>query len=85
MGVPFSVPDRSKTVTTAMQVALAVIEHSLPGFEKNRQQLHWLRLTAQAHDAAMTQLTALVTYLRNSADKLSQGSDFLIYSSEAYF
>jgi len=60
---------------TAMQVALAVIEHSLPAFEKNRQQLHWPRFTAQAYAAALIQLTGLATSLCNSADKLSHGAD----------
>jgi len=32
--------------TTALRAALAVVEHSLPGFESHRQQSHWPRLTA---------------------------------------
>jgi len=35
-------------------------------------QLYWPHLTAEAHSAALLQLTVLATSLRNSADKLSQ-------------
>jgi len=61
--------------TTALRAALAVVEHSLPGFESHRQQIHWPRLTAQIHAAALLQLNALATSLRNSADGLSHGED----------
>jgi len=58
-----------------LQAALAVIEHSQPGFESHRQQLHWPRLTAQIHAAALLQLTALAISLCNSADRLSHEAD----------
>jgi len=61
--------------TTALQAALAVVEHNRTGFESHRQQLHWPRLTAQSHEAALLQLNALAASLRNSADKLSLGAD----------
>ena len=61
--------------TTALRATLAVVEHNQPGFESPRQQPHWPRLTAQAHEAALLQLNALAVSLRNSADKLNLGAD----------
>jgi len=52
-----------------------VVEHNQPGFESPRQQPHWPRLTAQAHEAALLQLNALAVSLRNSADKLNLGAN----------
>ena len=60
--------------TTALRAALAVVEHNRPGFESHRQQPHWPRLTAQAHEAALFQLNALAASLRNLADKLTPES-----------
>ena len=40
-------------------------------FESHRQQPHWPRLAAQAHEAAPLKLNALAASLRNSADKLN--------------
>ena len=61
--------------TTALRAALAVVQHNRPGFEIRRQQLHWSRLTAQSHEAALLQLNALAASLCNLADKLSLGAD----------
>jgi len=61
--------------TTALQAALAVVEHNRPGFESHRQQPHWPRLTAQDHEAALLQLNALAVSLRNPVDKLNLGAD----------
>jgi len=61
--------------TTALRAALAVVEHNRPGFESHRQQPHWPRLTAQAHEAALLQFNALAASLGNSADKLNLGAD----------
>ena len=61
--------------TTTLRAALAVVEHNRPGFESHRQQLHWSRLTAQAHEAALLQFNALAASLCNSADKLSLEAD----------
>jgi len=63
----------AKESTTALRDVLALVEHSIPGFESHRQQLHWPRLTAQTHAAALLQLNALATSLRNSADRLNLG------------
>jgi len=60
---------------TALRAALAVVEHNRPGFESHRQQPHWPRRTAQAHEAALLQLNALAASLCNSADKLNLGAD----------
>jgi len=49
--------------TKALQAALAVIEHSYPGFEKSRQQLLWPSLPVQDHVSASLQLVALATSL----------------------
>jgi len=62
--------------TIALQAALAVVEYSIPGFESHRQQLHWLRLTAQTHVAALLQLNVLYNSLHNSANRLSPGAGF---------
>ena len=61
--------------TTALRAALAVVEHSLPGFESHRQQLHWPCLTAQTHAATLLQLNVLAASLRKSSDRLSLGAD----------
>jgi len=74
-GNPLQCYRSAEESTTALRAALAVIEHSLPGFERHRQQLHWPRLTAHIHAAALLQLTALASSLCNSADRLSQGAN----------
>jgi len=75
VGNPLQCYRSAEEGTTALRAALAVVEHKQPGFESHRQQPHWLRLTAQAHEAALLQLNALAASLRNSADKLSLGAD----------
>jgi len=74
-GNPLQCYRSAEESTTALRAALVVGEHSLPGFESHRQQLHWTRLTAQSHAAALLQLNTLATSLRNSADRLSLGTD----------
>jgi len=74
-GNPLQCYRSAEESTTALRATLAVIEHSLPGFERLRQQLHWQRLTAQIHSAALLQLTALASSLCNSVDRLSQGAN----------
>jgi len=59
----------------SLKAALAVVEHNLPGFESHQQQLHWLRLTAQSHEAALLKLNALAASLCTLADRLSVGDD----------
>ena len=63
---------------SALRTALAVIEHILPGFESNRQQLHWPRLPARTHSSALTQLTAMVTSLHTAVDRLTQAADLRV-------
>jgi len=72
--------DRASTTVPLIRIlslkaALAVVEHNLPGFENHRQQLHWPRLTAQSHEAALLKLNALAASLCTSADRLSLGDD----------
>jgi len=64
--------------TTALRPVLAVVQHSLPGFESHRQQLHWPCLTAQTHAAALPQLNALAASPCNSVDRLSLRADFRV-------
>ena len=71
--------------TTALRAALAVVEHNRPGFESHRQQPHWPRLTAQAHEAALLRLNALAASLRNSADKQNLGADSRVTRLPALF
>ena len=47
---------------TALRAALAVVEHSLPGFESHRQQHHWPRLTAWTHVVALLQQASYPRY-----------------------
>jgi len=75
VGNPLQCYRSAEEGTTALRAALAVVEHNRPGFESHRQQPHWLRLTAQAHEAALLQLNALAASLCNSADKLNLGAD----------
>ena len=70
-GNPLQCYRSTEESASVLRTALAVIEHSLPGFERNRQQLHWPRLTAQTHSSALIQLTSL----SNSAEKLSHNAD----------
>jgi len=73
VGNPLQCYRSAEEGTTALRTALAVVEHNRPG--SHRQQLHWPRLTAQAHEAALLQLNALAASFRNSADKLNLGAD----------
>jgi len=75
VGNPLQCYRSAEEGTTALRAALAVVEHNRPGFEGHRQQPHWPRLTAQAHEAALLQLNALSDSLHNSADKLSLEAD----------
>jgi len=75
VGNPLQCYRSAEEGTIALRAALAVVEHNRPGFESHRQQPHWPRLTAQAHEAALLQLNALAASLRNSADKLNLGAD----------
>jgi len=58
-----------------LQAALAVIEHSYPGFEKSRQLLLWPSLPVQDHVSASLQLVALATSLQHPADTLREKAD----------
>jgi len=53
VGNPLQCYRSAEEGTTALRAALAVVEHNRPGFERHRQQSHWQRLTAQAHEAAL--------------------------------
>jgi len=75
VGNPLQCCRSAEEGTIALRAALAVVEHNRPGFESHRQQPHWPRLTAQAHEAALLQLNALAASLGNSADKLNLGAD----------
>jgi len=75
VGNPLQCYRSAEESTTALRAALAVVEHNRPGFESHRQQPHWPRLTAQAHEAALLQLNALAASLGNSADTLNLGAD----------
>jgi len=75
VGNPLQCYHSAEEGTTALRAALAVVEYNRPGFESHRQQPHWPRLTAQAHEAALLQLNALAASLRISADKLNLGAD----------
>ena len=48
-GNPLQCYRSAEESNTALRAALAVIEHSLPGSQSHRKQLHWPRLTAQTH------------------------------------
>ena len=78
VGNPLQCYRSAEEGTTALRAALAVVEHNQPGFERHRQQSHWPRLTAQAHEAALLQLNALATSLGNSAVKLNLGADLRV-------
>jgi len=74
-GNPLQCYRSAEESATALRASLAVVDYNQPGFESHQQQLHWPRLTAQSHEAALLQLNALATSLRNSAEKVSLGAD----------
>jgi len=54
-----------RACSSALQNALAVVEYSRPGFEKShREQGHWPRLTAEAHEAGLLELDNLALSIR---------------------
>jgi len=77
VGNPLQCYRSAEEGTTALRLgaALAMVEHNRPGFKIHRQQPHWPRLTAQAHEAALLQLNALTASLRTSVEKLNLGAD----------